>query len=162
MILTPPKPATQPNRRSRSGADERPQTQSVRVLECVERTTRILIVEDEPLTAEVFARALARDGHEVEVASDGLQALNRLDQRVPTAVVLDMNLPTVSGPDVIRRLRKKGHTALPIIVVSGNSQAAANLSDSDLLPGDWIEKPVKPRDLVAIVRRHLPDDAAES
>ena len=44
----------------------------------VERSTRILLVEDEPLTAEVFARALSRDGHHVEVARDGLQALRHL------------------------------------------------------------------------------------
>ena len=62
-----------------------------------QRSTRVLLVEDEPLTAEVFARALSRDGHVVEVARDGLQALRRLRERAPSAIVLDMSLPTFSS-----------------------------------------------------------------
>jgi len=116
------------------------------------RSTRILLVEDEPLTAEVFARALSRDGHVVEVAIDGLQALRRLRDRLPSLVVLDMSLPALSGADVVRRLRADGHDKLPIIVVSGSSRRSADLGDKDLWPGTWIEKPVKPRDLVRIVR----------
>lgn len=118
----------------------------------VERSTRVLLVEDEPLTAQVFARALSRDGHVVEVASDGMQALRRLRDRLPALVVLDMSLPALSGADVVRRLRADGHSKLPIIVVSGSSRRSADLDDAELWPGTWIEKPVKPRDLVRIVR----------
>jgi len=118
----------------------------------VESLTRILLVEDEPLTAEVFAQALTRDGHQVEVASDGLQALRRLQNRLPTIVVLDMNLPTVSGSDVVRRIRADGHHQLPVVVVSGCSPNLTELDTAMLSPGIWLEKPVKPRDLVRIVR----------
>lgn len=116
------------------------------------RSTRILLVEDEPLTAEVFARALSRDGHVVEVAIDGLQALRRLRDRKPSLVVLDMSLPALSGADVVRRLRADGHDTLPIVVVSGSPRRGAGLGDAELWPGTWIEKPVKPRELVRIVR----------
>lgn len=118
----------------------------------VERSTRILLVEDEPLTAEVFARALARDGHFVEVARDGLQALNRLRDRLPSLVVLDMSLPAMSGAEVVRRLRAEGHLKLPIVVVSGSARSEADLSAAELWPGTWLEKPTKPRHLVQIVR----------
>ncbi len=131
--------------------------QRTRQTEAVERLTRILLVEDEPLTAEVFALALQRDGHEVEVARDGLQALHRLRSSVPTVVVLDMNLPALPGAEVVRRLRSAGHTDLPIVVVSGSSPSMAALDDAALQPGTWIEKPVKPRDLVRIVRRFVPE-----
>ncbi|MBL8748420.1 MAG: response regulator [Planctomycetes bacterium] len=120
-----------------------------------QRGSRVLLVEDEPLTAEVFARALSRDGHEVEVARDGLQALRRLHDRAPTLVVLDMSLPTVSGADVVRRLRADGHIDLPVVVVSGSSRAQAGLTSTELWPGLWVEKPVKPRDLVQVVREFL-------
>ena len=123
----------------------------------VERSTRVLLVEDEPLTAEVFARALSRDGHLVEVAIDGLQALRRLRDRLPSLLVLDMSLPALSGADVVRRLRAEGHHKLPIIVVSGSSRRSADLEDGELWPGTWIEKPVKPRDLVRIVREFTGD-----
>ncbi len=120
-----------------------------------QRGSRVLLVEDEPLTAEVFARALSRDGHEVEVARDGLQALRRLHDRAPTLVVLDMSLPTVSGADVVRRLRADGHIDLPVVVVSGSSRSQAGLTSAELWPGLWVEKPVKPRDLVQVVREFL-------
>jgi DNA-binding response OmpR family regulator len=118
----------------------------------LQRTTRVLLVEDEPLTAEVFARALARDGHVVDVAKDGLQALRRLREHTPTLVVLDMSLPALSGADVVRALRAAGHDALPIVVVSGSDRTATTLTAAELWPGAWLTKPVKPRDLVALVR----------
>ncbi|HEX6811835.1 MAG TPA: response regulator [Planctomycetota bacterium] len=118
----------------------------------VARGMRILVVEDEPLTAEVFARALSRDGHLVDVARDGLQALRLLRDRLPSLVVLDMSLPAVPGADVVRRLRQEGHLDLPIIVVSGSPRRQADLSDQELRPGTWLEKPVKPRELVKVVR----------
>ncbi len=121
----------------------------------IERTTRILLVEDEPLTAEVFARALSRDGHVVEVARDGLQALRRFRDRLPSLVVLDMSLPALPGAEVVLRLRAEGHVDLPIVVVSGSARDASTLADAQLRPGIWLEKPIKPRDLVRIVREFV-------
>jgi DNA-binding response OmpR family regulator len=130
----------------------------------IQRSTRVLLVEDEPLTAEVFARSLIRDGHVVDVARDGLQALRRLKERMPSLVVLDMSLPTMSGADVVRELRAAGHTDLPIVVVSGSERRDTRLTAAELWPGAWLCKPIKPRELVAVVRdltrRHdgsLPD-----
>lgn len=137
--LLPTQPARAPQRTA-----VRPKT------EC---TTRVLVVEDEPLTAEVFARALTRDGHVVEVAADGLRALHLLRDRKPSLLVLDMSLPALSGSDVVRRIRADGHLRLPIVVVSGSPRAESSLTDGELQPGVWVEKPVKPRDLVALVRR---------
>lgn len=116
--------------------------------------TRVLLVEDEPLTAEVFARALSRDGHVVDIARDGLQALRRLREQRPELLVLDMSLPALSGADVIRDLRQAG-LDLPVIVVSGSDRAGTRLGDDELGRGAWLVKPVKPRDLVAQVRRLL-------
>lgn len=139
VTLLPTRPARAPQRTTERVATE--------------RTTRVLVVEDEPLTAEVFARALMRDGHVVEVASDGLRALHLLRDRQPSLLVLDMSLPAISGADVVRRIRADGHRQLPIIVVSGSPRSESRLHDSELSPGAWVDKPVKPRDLVALVRR---------
>lgn len=116
------------------------------------RSTRILLVEDEPLTVEVFARALTRAGHIVDVARDGLQALRQLRDRTPTLIVLDMSLPALSGVEVVRELRRSGRIDLPIVVVSGSDREQCSLSSGELRPGVWLTKPVKPRDLVAIVQ----------
>lgn len=127
--------------------------------ESVARGMRILLVEDEPLTAEVLARALMRDGHIVDVARDGLQAMRHLRDRLPNLVVLDMMLPAIPGADVVRKLRQDGHLDLPIIVVSGSPRRQADLSDRELSPGTWLEKPVKPRHLVQVVRAFTQQDA---
>lgn len=132
-----------------------PATQGTARRSQIERTTRILLVEDEPLTAEVFARALSRDGHVVEVARDGLQALRRFHDRQPSLVVLDMSLPALPGGELVQRLRAEGHIGLPIVIVSGCSRKASSIDDSVLQPGVWIEKPVKPRELVRIVREFV-------
>lgn len=116
------------------------------------RSTRILLVEDEPLTVEVFSRALTRAGHVVDVARDGLQALRHLRDRTPSLIVLDMSLPALSGVEVVRELRRSGRLDLPVVVVSGSDRTQCSLSPAELRPGVWLNKPVKPRDLVAIVR----------
>ncbi|MCB9879752.1 MAG: response regulator transcription factor [Planctomycetes bacterium] len=114
-------------------------------------STRILLVEDEPLTAQVFAQALSRAGHVVDVARDGLQALRQLQRRMPNLLVLDMSLPAMSGSAVVRELRAAGHRDLPVVVVSGSDPSQTALDGADLSPGIWLTKPIKPRQLVAIV-----------
>ena len=121
------------------------------------KSTRVLLVEDEPLTAEVFARALTRAGHVVAVARDGLQALRQLRERVPSLIVLDMSLPAVSGVSVVRELRDSGANDVPVVVVSGSDQHQSSLTQQQLEPGVWLTKPIKPRQLVAIVRDMIDD-----
>ena len=148
-ILTAPSPA------ATAAAAAVPQSTEDRAK--TQRSTRVLLVEDEPLTAEVFARALSRDGHVVEVARDGLQALRRLRERAPSAIVLDMSLPLRSGADLLRHLRAVGLRDLPVIVVSGADRRDFGLAHVDLWPGAWVDKPVRPRNLVAVVREFLTD-----
>lgn len=119
------------------------------------RATRILLVEDEPLTAEVFERALDRSGYAVEVARDGLLALHRLAEHPPDLLILDMSLPGASGRDILQRLRSAGHERLPVIVVSGSGRQASAVPAATLWPGTWLEKPIKPRHLLEVVRDFL-------
>ncbi|MBK8097822.1 MAG: response regulator transcription factor [Planctomycetes bacterium] len=124
------------------------------------RPSRILVVEDEPVTAEVFERTLRHVGHRVRVARDGLQALHALQEQVPDVVILDLGLPTVSGVDVVRRLRGGVGPQVPILVVSGTARAQVTLAIDDLLPGLWLCKPIRPRELVAAVELVLRDRGA--
>jgi DNA-binding response OmpR family regulator len=113
---------------------------------------RILIVEDEPVTAEVFARALRADGHEVRVARDGVQALRALREDPPDVVVLDLGLPTMPGLEVLRRLRDGADRPTPVVVVSGAPPQTLPAAGTLLPPGRWLLKPLRPRELVAAVR----------
>lgn len=117
---------------------------------------RILLVEDEPVTAEVFAQALQKEGHRVRVARDGHQATHALRDQPPDLVVLDMGLPALPGAELLRRLRSSsGGHRLPVIVVSGSERALTGIGDELLEPGLWVKKPVRPRELVAAVRAML-------
>ncbi|MGE3171147.1 MAG: response regulator transcription factor [Planctomycetota bacterium] len=116
-------------------------------------TARVLLVEDDPVTAEVFARALQRNGHEVRIATDGNQALHALRDETPDLIVLDLGLPTVPGVEVLRRLREGDHRDLPVVVVSGASPQSLESARGLVEPGVWLEKPLRPRELVAAVDR---------
>ena len=121
----------------------------------VAATARVLLVEDEPVTAEVFARALERAGHEVRVASDGNRALHALRDHAPDIVVLDLGLPTVPGIEVLRRLRDSEHRSIPVIVVSGASIRMLKAGHELIEPGCWLEKPLRPAELVRAVEEQI-------
>ena len=115
------------------------------------QTVRILLVEDEPVTSQVFARALQRNGHHVRVAKDGMQAIHALRDETPDVVVLDLGLPTMPGIEVLRRLREGSSASVPVIVVSGASERMLKHGRELLQPGAWLEKPLRPAELVAAV-----------
>lgn len=69
--------------------------------------TRVLLAEDDSAISEPLARALRREGYEVEVVEDGERALE-LARQAPDLVVLDLGLPTLDGLDVCRRIRAEG------------------------------------------------------
>jgi DNA-binding response OmpR family regulator len=137
----------------------RPASKPHRTVRRSARSTRVLLVEDDPVTAEVFARALAQEGHVVRVARDGNQALHALRDHPPDLLILDLGLPMLPGTEVLRRLRSPHHRLLPVVIVSGTSQQVAKVDDELLAPGVWVMKPVRPRDLVAAVRELLASPA---
>jgi two-component system response regulator VicR len=93
----------------------------------------ILVVEDEPAVRELAADILREEGYDVVEASDGLEALQVIDEHVPfsdhaSVVLLDLMLPKVSGLQVLEHLRKTENAALPVVAMSASgthlSQAA--------------------------------------
>jgi DNA-binding response OmpR family regulator len=115
------------------------------------QVARILLVEDEPVTGEVFARVLQQDGFAVHAVRDGMQALHALRDAPPDLMVLDLGLPTLSGIEVLRQLRSGPLAAMPVVVISGASPRSLRAGTELLQPGVWLEKPVRPRELIAAV-----------
>lgn len=84
-----------------------------------DRTTgaRILVVDDEPQIVEIVRDNLTHAGFTVEVAYDGLDALEHARANPPDLVILDLMLPSITGWEVFRRLRRQ--TAMPILILTG-------------------------------------------
>ena len=84
---------------------------------------KILIVDDSRFLRLANERALVKAGHVVITASDGEEGLRLAQERKPDLVVLDMMLPKLSGPDVLRALRKDADTAaMPVMVLTSLPQ----------------------------------------
>jgi DNA-binding response OmpR family regulator len=116
---------------------------------------RLLVVDDNPLNLELFEAALTDAGHQVEVAADGTAGLARALNELFDVVVLDVQLPGLSGLDVCRELRRAGRTG-PIIAVSANAlpdQVARGLAAGF---DQYLTKPISAQALRAAVVAHLP------
>lgn len=80
---------------------------------------RILIVEDDIVTARIYSSQLQRAGFEVEVASDGQKGLDQLATFRPTGLLIDFMMPQMNGLELVRRIRAlPGYETTPLIVYS--------------------------------------------
>jgi CheY-like chemotaxis protein len=87
---------------------------------------RILLVEDSKFLRLATERALSRAGYEMCSASDGDEALRLAREKLPDLILLDMLLPKMSGPDVLKALKQDPATkSIPVVVISGMSQKNA-------------------------------------
>ena len=88
--------------------------------------TKILLVEDSKFLRLATERALARAGYEMSSAVDGEEALRVAREKLPDLILLDMLLPKMSGPDVLKALKEDALTeAIPVVVITGMSQKNA-------------------------------------
>lgn len=117
--------------------------------------TRILVVEDDPIIADVVCRYLVHDGHDVEHVLDGPTALNRALSGDLDLVVLDIMLPGLDGLEVCRRIR--GSVTTPVILLTALGSEADRVAGLELGADDYLTKPFSPRELVlrvqAVLRR---------
>jgi DNA-binding response OmpR family regulator len=110
---------------------------------------RVLVVDDEPMVCEVVSTYLTRDGHVVEIANDGVRALDLVSSQRFDLVVLDLMLPALSGLDVLSRLRQLGDT--PVIILSARGDEGDRVLGLELGADDYVVKPFSPRELAARV-----------
>jgi DNA-binding response OmpR family regulator len=114
---------------------------------------RILVVEDEPSLAEVTALYLKRAGFQVQVASDGKQAMTLLEKQIPDFVILDLMLPEMDGLSLTRWLRDRSD--VPIIMVTARREEIDRIAGLEMGADDYVVKPFSPQELVSRVRAVL-------
>ena len=115
--------------------------------------TTVLVVEDEESFVDALTISLKREGFRVEVARDGLEAIDRFDAIHPDLVLLDVMLPRVSGIEVCRQIRS--HSRVPIIMVSAKTSEIDVVVGLEVGADDYVSKPYRMRELVARIRATL-------
>jgi DNA-binding response OmpR family regulator len=117
----------------------------------VVESAKILVVEDDPQLRRMYRMSLTVAGFDVREASDGIEALRRVEDESPDLVILDLALPRLQGRDVQLELTANARTRhIPIVIVTGD-------------PGDLVEsenvcilrKPIDPEKLIQTVQRCL-------
>jgi len=115
---------------------------------------RILVVEDDAVGAEVLARGLREHAYAVDVASDGLAALEQAQINSYDLIVLDVMLPRLDGVEVCRRLRADGAT-VPILLLTARGGFDHRVEGLDAGADDYLPKPYHLPELLARIRALL-------
>jgi DNA-binding response OmpR family regulator len=123
----------------------------------VSRHARVLVVEDEQDIAGLIKHTLERSGEmTATIVGSGDAALRAVAERPPDLLILDLNLPVLSGVEVCRVLRSRAATAqLPIIMLTAKTSEADRVAGLDLGADDYVTKPFSLRELSARVRAVL-------
>jgi DNA-binding response OmpR family regulator len=113
---------------------------------------KILVVDDNRDAAEILAAILRREGHTVWFAFSGREAISLADEHKPALVLLDINMPEMTGFDVVRDLRDCKRAPRPVVLaVSGYGQESDKLAAKRVGFDGYLIKPVEPRELIARV-----------
>ncbi len=116
------------------------------------RPPRVLLVEDDRDTREMYCEYLSFSGMEVTEARNGRGALERAQSQCPDVVVTDIAMPEMDGLELSRRLRAQAETRdVPIIAVSGQASDIARLAGADVV----LDKPCEPDRLLHVIQGML-------
>jgi two-component system OmpR family response regulator len=112
----------------------------------------ILVVDDDPGVRAVVTDALRLDGYDVEAVADGRQALGAMGRHRPAAVVLDLAMPSMDGPTLVRTLREQTRWGrVPLVVLSGTP--GVSVASARLGARACVRKPFALPELVAAIER---------
>jgi two-component system, OmpR family, response regulator MprA len=126
---------------------------------------RILVADDDRPVLESLRRSLAFNGYDVDLASNGEEALQKLAQHRPDALVLDVMMPRMDGLEACRRLRAAGDD-LPVLMLTARDAVSDRVAGLDAGADDYLPKPFALEELLARLRALLrrtgkPDERGE-
>ncbi|MBD3730577.1 MAG: response regulator [Sphingomonadales bacterium] len=118
----------------------------------------VLIADDEPLMRELLEFRLGQRNFRVVTAADGREALERLEDADPDAIVLDAMMPVHDGFEVLRRMRgSEKHAKTPVIMLTARRGEKDVVGALELGANDYLVKPFMPEELLARLTRLLQD-----
>jgi len=119
---------------------------------CVPEMAFILCVDDEPFISGLVRQILKMNGHEVEIAESGPQALRRVRECEPDLIVLDRSMPGMDGLDVCRALKANPFLSrIPILMLTALASIDFKVEGFEAGVDDYLTKPFEPRELTARV-----------
>jgi CheY-like chemotaxis protein len=119
--------------------------------------TRILVADDDAGVRNVLQEALLQDGYDVDAVSNGSQALTAIARNRPALLVLDLAMPELDGPGLVRALREQTcWGSVPVLVVSGSAETTA--ISKRLGARDCFRKPFDLERLLAAVEHAAPSE----
>jgi DNA-binding response OmpR family regulator len=108
----------------------------------------VIIVEDEPDTAEMFAEMMRLQGYEVFKSYGGTRAISLIAEKIPDAVILDIMMPDLSGLEVMRYMHRDPRLSnIPVVIVSAKGLPADIKNGMDAGAAFYLTKPVAFQDL---------------
>ncbi len=122
--------------------------------EAAEMPHKVLLVDDEPLNLDLLVQELADLGHLTATAGSGLDALAQVDSFVPDLILLDYQMPGMSGIDTLKELRNRGKD-LPVIIMTAYGTIQRAVEAMKAGADDFITKPFDPEHLALVVAKAL-------
>lgn len=116
-------------------------------------STRILVVDDDPVLSELVSYILRAEGYEAVVANDGEEGLRKFQATQPDLVVLDVTMPEMDGFEVCKRIRAVSST--PVIMLTAQGSEDAIVRGLDIGADDYVTKPFQLKPFMARVRANL-------
>ena len=122
----------------------------------IEQRKKILIVDDERLTRAVLQHNVILAGYDVIVASNGREAMQRIQEVTPDLIVVDLVMPDMNGFEMLRRIRSNKETMqTPVIVVSA-LQGQTDIEEAKTSGADiYLTKPINPEEFIKHVKKYL-------
>jgi two-component system response regulator MprA len=121
---------------------------------------RVLVVDDERAVRESLDRALRLEGYDVELAAGGREALDRVSESQPDAILLDVMMPHIDGLEVCRRLRAASNR-VPVLMLTARDAVSERVAGLDAGADDYVVKPFALEELFArlraLLRRAVPE-----
>lgn len=114
----------------------------------------LLLVDDDSGVRASLSAFLTRAGFQVQIASDGMQALSALEKSKPHLVIMDVLMPRLDGRETLRRMRQAGNLT-PVILLTQVGEATERAMALEEGADDYINKPFEPHELVARIRAVL-------
>ncbi len=117
------------------------------------RKASILVVDDNKITTKLLRRYLEANGFEAREAFDGIDCLEKVEEKQPDAIVLDVMMPRMDGYETVKKLKEQDHTKhIPVVIVTALNDVPNQLKSIDSGADDFLSKPIEEKLLIAKVK----------